>query len=44
MSLASVSAPAILGPFVAWEGAFGAAEIDAIIQYADGIVMVFLLT
>lgn len=41
MSLASnpAAAPAVLGPFVAWEGAFGAAEIDAITQYADGLLL-----
>jgi PKHD-type hydroxylase len=36
-STASASAPAVLGPFVAWEGVFGAEELDAIEQYADGL-------
>ncbi|HWY60346.1 MAG TPA: 2OG-Fe(II) oxygenase [Rhizomicrobium sp.] len=29
--------PAVLGPFVVWEGAFGAADLKAIEQYADGL-------
>jgi PKHD-type hydroxylase len=33
----AVSAPAILGPFVVWEGAFGADELDAIERFSDGL-------
>jgi PKHD-type hydroxylase len=32
-----LSSPAILGPFVVWEGAFGAEDLKTIEHYADGL-------
>ena len=32
-----VSSAAVLGPFVTWEGALAAEELDAIEQYSDGL-------
>ena len=31
------SPPAILGPFVTWEGVFAAEELDALERYGDGL-------
>jgi PKHD-type hydroxylase len=33
----AASSPAVLGPFVVWEGAFGAEELKAIERYGDGL-------
>ena len=33
-----MSAPVVQGPFVAWENALSAAEVDAITAYGDALV------